>query len=966
MAWHDNFNQLPEAVCKQAQQAWQDVQQAGFAEQEVSEDILSDIPRVFACSSFVAQTCQRYPAVLSELVRSGDLLRAYAKGEMQQQLLQTDVADSAALSGYLRRYRRREMLRIAWRDISGRADLGETMQDLSALAEACIEFALQQLYQWQCAELGTPVNEQGEPIQLVVLGMGKLGAAELNFSSDIDLMFAFAEEGEVQDGRKPLANSEFFIRLGKKLIQALDEHTEDGFVFRVDMRLRPFGQTGPLAVSFAAMENYYQVHGRTWERYAMIKARVVAGDKTSGEQLLQTLRPFVYRRYLDYGAYQSLRELKAMISQEVQRKGMENNIKLGAGGIREVEFIAQVFQLIRGGRDTALQDRRLQVILPLLAEKNLLPQFVVDELLQAYVFLRNTEHRIQMFQDRQTHLLPEEAIGQARLACAMGFADWQAFLQVLDQHRDNVSGHFEQVFIAPQTEQQNESTAGQSDIPQLEALWYNKLDSNHAERLLTEKGFADPAAALRQLQTLHNSRQYAALSREAQTRLDRLIPLLLGALQQVDNVDETFERVLNLLSHITRRSVYLALLLENPMALSQLIKLCAASPWIARYLQQNPLLLDELMDPRSLYQPPDKTALQVEMQARVAQLDRADVEQAMDVLRHFKQTNVLRVAAADIVDALPLMQVSDHLSWIAEVVLQEALRQAWQHLTERHGVPPCAGAAVEQAGFVIIGYGKLGGLELGYGSDLDMVFLHGCGSSQLMTDAKEGQKALAVPVFYARLGQRIIHLLTTHTAAGVVYETDMRLRPDGASGLLVSHLKAYRDYQMNKAWLWEHQALVRARPVAGDAAIAAQFEQIRNEVLAQARDRQHLRQEVLAMRQKMREALCKEKNGQFDLKQGAGGIVDIEFMVQYGVLAWSGAYPALLAYTDNIRLLQCLADAGLMAAEDSTVLSEAYRTFRARLHKMALQEQPRLVAADEYSELTTAVRRIWQHWLENE
>ncbi|MCW9031477.1 MAG: bifunctional [glutamate--ammonia ligase]-adenylyl-L-tyrosine phosphorylase/[glutamate--ammonia-ligase] adenylyltransferase, partial [Gammaproteobacteria bacterium] len=742
----------------------------------------------------------------------------------------------------------------------------------------------------------------------------------------------------------------------------------------------PFGQTGPLVSSFSSFENYYLVHGRSWERYAMVKVRVVGGDYKEGEVLLTMLRPFVYRRYLDYGAYESLRELKAMIVQEVKRKGMKNNVKLGAGGIREVEFIAQVFQLIRGGRNTALQERRVLVVLDFLAKNNLLPEFVVKELKIAYTFLRNTEHRIQEYQDRQTHNLPEDEIGQARLALGMGFENWPSFLTELNQHRENVEAHFDQVFVAPQTEESEATVVSkqQTEIQRLEALWYNKLDEEESVELLSRYGFSDSSEALQKLQTLHSSRQYSSLSRQGQTRLDRLMPLLLGALQQVDNIDITFDRILLLLTNVARRSVYLALLLENPMVLSQLIKLCSASPWIARYLQQLPILLDELMDPRSLYKPPEKSELENDLRQRLSQIDLDDVEQGMDVLRHFKQSNVLRVAAADIVDALPLMKVSDHLSWIAETILDEALEQAWHHLVTRHGRPVCqldeqGEGQLCDKGFAIVGYGKLGGLELGYGSDLDMVFLHGSESNNLTTlvdenssDERNGKKSIAVPVFFARLGQRIIHLLTSHTSAGVLYEADMRLRPDGASGLLVTNLKSYRDYQLKKAWLWEHQALVRARVVAGDPVIAEKFAAIRREVLSQQRDRTVLRQEVIDMRNRMRKELSKDKEGQFDLKQGVGGIVDIEFMVQYGVLAWAHEKPDLLEYTDNIRLLAGLAAAGLMAKADVEVLSDAYRTFRARLHKMALQEQPGLVDAEEYSDLSASVQRIWQNWLENE
>ncbi|MFK5913608.1 MAG: bifunctional [glutamate--ammonia ligase]-adenylyl-L-tyrosine phosphorylase/[glutamate--ammonia-ligase] adenylyltransferase [Woeseiaceae bacterium] len=948
------------------------------------KDIQESLVKVWACSNFVMQTCNQFPDLFFELASSGDLTSSYLDNKYDQLIsVEIEKDDESFLFQHVRQFRRREMLRIVWRDISGAADFKETTHDLSLLAEACINFALSQLFQWQCASLGTPVNAEGEEQKLIVLGMGKLGAWELNVSSDIDLIFVFPEEGEVKGGPKALANSEFFSRLGKKLIQALDQQTADGFVFRVDMRLRPFGQTGPLVASFNAFENYYVVHGRSWERYAMVKARVVGGDYEQGEALLKLIKPFVYRRYLDYGAYESLRELKGMIKQEVLRKGMENNVKLGAGGIREVEFIAQVFQLIRGGRDIELQERRVLLILALLAKKNLLSHNVVDELTNAYIFLRNTEHRLQEYQDKQTHDLPIDDTAKTRLAFSMGFDNWLDFSTALTEHRHNVEAHFEEVFIASEVDgekKESTTTDEQAKLQRLEALWYNKLDKEDALTLLAEKGFQDCASIMKQLHTLHQSRQYVSLSRQGQTRLDRLMPLLLDALQQVDNIDTTFERLLALISNVARRSVYLALLLESPMVLSQLIKLCSASPWIARYLQQLPILLDELMDPRSLYHPPDLKELKIDIHQRVKRLEVDDVEQGMDALRYFKQSNLLRVAAADISNALPLLAVSNHLSWIAEAVLNETLNQAWRHLISRHGVPnqsvpnPEAQnldvqnqAELNNTGFAIIAYGKLGGYELGYGSDLDMVFLHDCENANAETSAQDNQqKSIASTVFYARLGQRIIHLLTTLTPAGVLYEADMRLRPDGASGLLVTNLKSYRDYQLKKAWLWEHQALVRARVVSGDPLIEEKFIKIRREVLSQPRNKQELRKEVISMRNRMRKELSKDKKGQFDLKQGAGGIVDIEFMVQYGVLAWANEKPELLDYTDNIHLLAAFSKAGLMEKMDADLLSEAYQTFRAKLHKMALQEKPGLVNAEEYKKLSTAVHQIWLQWLEQE
>ena len=967
----NSIKQLPEVIRTHVEQQWDSFLETGF-DPSVLPDVVSDsLAKVWACSDFVKQTCMRSPELLLELVNSGDLLNSSSEEYYSQSIAaEFNPGDEDALNSHLRLFRRREMLRVVWRDISGWADLVETTRDLSLMAEACLDLALSSHYKWLCQSLGTPCNQDGVAQQLVVLGMGKLGAWELNVSSDIDLIFTYPEDGEVKDGPKTLSNSEFFSRLGKKLIQAIDQQTAEGFVFRVDMRLRPFGEGGPLVASFNSMENYYLVHGRSWERYAMVKARVVAGDLKAGDELMLMLRPFVYRRYLDYGAFESLRELKGMIAESVKRKGMKNNVKLGTGGIREVEFIAQVFQLIRGGRDADLRERRVLPVLESLRAKKLLPDYVVNELVIAYTFLRNTEHRIQEYQDRQSHILPEDESGQARIALGMGFDNWTGFLKELDAQRERVQEHFEQVFVAPQTEESltDENTKAPSDIQILEALWYGKLEEEAAHSLLIKLGFTEADKALKQLFILHQSREYKSLSRQGQTRLDRLMPLLLGALHQVENVDITLERILALLTHIARRSVYLALLLENPLVLSQLVKLCAASPWLARYLQLHPILLDELMDPRHLYAPPDKSELEEEIKQRLSQLDIEDVEQGMDILRQFKQSNVLRVAAADIANALPLMKVSDHLSWIAEVVLAESLQQAWFHLVGRHGTPVCKLDEEGQAqscdmGFAIVGYGKLGGYELGYGSDLDMVFLHGSENSNLMT---EGDKPISVPVFFARLGQRIIHLLTSHTSAGILYEADMRLRPDGASGLLVSNLKSYRDYQLKKAWLWEHQALVRARVVAGDENIAEQFQIIRREILSLPRDQAVLRKEVIDMRNRMRKELNKEKKGQFDLKQGTGGIVDIEFMVQYGVLAWAHEKPDLLEYTDNIRILEALARSDLMSKADVKILNEAYRTFRAKLHKMALQEQPGLVDIEEYRELSTAVQRIWQDWLVNE
>ena len=922
-------------------------------ETALPEAVAASLPAVWAGSDFVMQTCLRQPHWLT-----ADLLTSPQADHRELAGLLEAAADEADLQQRLRHYRNRHMLRIIWRDLAGWADLAETLRELSDLAEACIDAALARLYAWQCAQSGTPRDAQGQLMGLVVLGMGKLGARELNLSSDIDLIFAYAGEGEISDGPRPLAHSQFFTRLGQALIRVLDTVTADGFVFRVDMRLRPFGDSGPLAVSFAAMEHYYQIHGRDWERYAMIKARVVAGDRAAGEQLMAALRPFVYRRYLDFGAYESLREMKAMIMREVRRKDMADNIKLGAGGIREVEFIAQVFQLIRGGRDRGLQTPELRAVFEHLRARDYLPVATVDALLRAYEFLRRSENRLQAWADQQVHSLPREPLARLRLAFSMGFDDWEAYRQVLDQHRQTVQEHFARVFDAPQA-QQDDGGQGDSRQAELAALWQTGLEQREqASALLARTGFADAGEVLRRLQALKSSARYASLPEVGRQRLDRLMPLLLGAAGQAREPDLALARLLDLLERIARRSVYMALLVEYPLALSQLVKLCSASPWIARYLAQQPLLLDELLDPRSLYAPPDKAALQAELRRRMADCPAGDLEQAMDSLRHFHHSNLLRVAAADLSGALALMKVSDHLSWIAEVVLEQALELAWQDLTARHGSPVAGG---EDKGFAIIAYGKLGGLELGYGSDLDLVFLYRGEDGGCMTG---GDAPLALPVFYTRLGQRLIHILTAHTPAGVLYEIDMRLRPDGASGMLVSPLASYAAYQRDKAWIWEHQALVRARFVAGDAAVGAAFDDIRREILCRPRDPIRLREEIRDMRRRMREELQKKVAGQFDLKQGEGGIVDIEFLVQFAVLDGARHCPELLDFTDNVRLLETLAACGRMTAAEADTLAAAYRQYRGRLHRLALQEQGRLVAEPEFAELREAVSRIWREWME--
>ncbi|MCU0833836.1 MAG: bifunctional [glutamate--ammonia ligase]-adenylyl-L-tyrosine phosphorylase/[glutamate--ammonia-ligase] adenylyltransferase [Chromatiaceae bacterium] len=929
------------------------LEDAGLAAPTI-EGYADALARAFEASDYLAQAAIRHPELLPRLAAAGRLTSPSPPGDLDRRLAAAlaDVPDEASLGTALRRFRRTEMVRIIWRDLGGLAPLVEVLEDLTALADACVAQALERLRIWAETELGTPRDAHGRPQRLVVLGMGKLGARELNLSSDIDLIFAFPASGAT-DGPRPIGNEQFFVRLARRLVQALDAQTAEGFVFRVDTRLRPFGDAGPLAMSFGAMEEYYQSQARPWERYAMIKARVVAGDAEAGADLMAMLRPFVYRRYLDFSAIEALREMKGMIARELQRKGMAHNIKLGPGGIREVEFIGQAFQLIRGGRDPDLQIRPILPVLRLLGQKGLMPRFAVDELSRAYEVLRRVENRIQAWKDQQTHLLPSDELGRLRLARAMGFADWERFLAVLDEHRRRVQGHFDLVFASPQADDERQAE------PPLAALWAGHTDAEQACAVLGDAGFAAPRAAYERLQHLREAAARKGLSTRGAERLGQLIPLLLQVVAASGHPDLALKRVLPLIESVSRRTAYLAMLLEHPLALSQLVRLSGMSPWIAEQLGRQPLLLDELLDPRRLFAPLRRADLEEELDSLLAPVEAEDLEQQMERLRQFAQGNRLRVAAADLTGVIPLMVVSDYLTEIAEVTVRRVLRIAFDHLVRRHGRPP--GVAADDLGFLVLGYGKLGGIELGYGSDLDLVFLHGGKSVSAMT---AGPHAISTEQIYARLGQRMLHMMTTRTNSGALYEIDMRLRPDGNKGLLVRSFDAFAAYQSKDAWTWEHQALVRARPIAGDAALAEHFAAVRREILCRERDPQTLRREVREMRARMRRELDKGRAGRFDLKQGRGGIADIEFMVQYAVLRWASAHPDLADWTDNIRLLETLSRHALLPGDAAAELTFAYKALRAAYHRSALQEEPTVVPDGELRVERERVAELWNQLME--
>jgi len=935
---------------------------------------LAELERVWEASDYVAQACIRHPGLLPGLVACGRLSRANAVDEVADRLREAleGVADEPALAAVLRRFRRMEMVRIIWRDLAGTAPLAETLEDLSALADACICGALDLLQTWARAELGTPLDAEGQPQGMLVLGMGKLGARELNLSSDIDLIFAYPCNGPVEGGPRPLTAEQFFVRLGQRLVQALDNQTVDGFVFRVDTRLRPFGSAGPLAMSFRAMEDYYQSQAREWERYAMIKARVVAGEPAAAAQISTLLRPFVYRRYLDYGAIESLRELKRLIAKELHRKGMHANIKLGPGGIREIEFIGQALQLVRGGRDRALQIRPILPVLERLGALDLLPAESVARLTQAYGFLRLVENRLQAWKDQQTHVLPNDANDRLRLARAMGFPDWPAMADVLDAHRAQVQMEFDQLFGAPQpgskaAEPDEDRPKAKAGSHPLAPVWLSSVPDPQPQArpasidLLGQAGFREPEAILGQLDDFRAVTERRRMSTRGTNRLAQIIPPLLDLVAKTEHQGRSLERVLRILGAALNRTAYLSMLVEGNELLARLVQLTAQSPWIAAQIARHPILLDELLDRRLTEAMPDKAALEGELDSLLEAVDPEDLEQQMDRLRQFARGNIVRVAAGDLDGRIPLMKVSDYLTWIAEVAVAGALSLTWDHLVARHGLP--SGVIRTNTGFLILGYGKLGGLELGYGSDLDLVFLHRSNSATAMT---AGPQAIADQQFYARLGQRLIHMISTQTAAGQLYEVDMRLRPDGAKGVLARSITSFADYQASEAWTWEHQALVRARPIAGDPLLAEQFAAVRKSILCRERDPETLRREVRDMRAKMRAALDKSGNGRFDLKQGAGGIADIEFMVQYAVLRWAAAYPALTRWSDNIRILETLAGLDLLPAGAAEDMTEAYKALRAAYHRSCLQDEPTRVADDRLVAERARIKALWQELMEGE
>jgi glutamate-ammonia-ligase adenylyltransferase len=924
------------------------------APDRLPDTIEAALPAVFAASRFVEEAAMREPGLLAGLASSGELGRSRTPGEIGALARGIPEGDESGFMDALRRLRRRELVRIAWRDLTGAAMLTETLAETSALADAAIAVALAFANRALAPRYGTPRSAAGEPQELLVIGMGKLGGRELNFSSDVDLVFLFPEGGET-DGARGVANEDYFTRLGQLLIRLLDARTPEGFVYRVDMRLRPLGEPGPLAMSFAAFEGYLQQHGRDWERYAWVKARAVTGGERYRSLYDDVVRPFVYRRYLDFGVYESLREMKAMIAREVERRDLQDNVKLGPGGIREIDFIVQSQQLIRGGAEPGLQTPSLLAALPRLAGVKLLDPSTVAGLAESYGFLRRVENRLQMANDAQEHALPGGAAGRERLAAAMGFDAWEPFIAALDSHRRRVTAQFDAVVLG---------RGGSVEPPPaglLEPLWMDEPVLDRVAQDVGRFGLADPQAAARVLLELRQSSYYRRLDAYGRRRLATLLPRILAAVGRVEAANgadgrPVLTRLLRIVEAIAGRTAYLALLNENAQALERLVQACRTGDYLARQVAAHPLLLDELLDARVFETLPDRAQFAAELAARLEHAGE-DEELRMDALRHFRRAAMFRVALQDLTGRLPLMQVSDRLTDVAELILEQALALAWRHTEAQYGEPRCEDAeGVRTPRVGIAGYGKLGGMELGYASDLDLVFLH---DSAGLDQQTVGPKVVDNEVFFLRLAQRLLHVLTVHTPAGRLYEVDVRLRPSGKGGLAFTRIDAFEDYQRREAWTFEHQALLHSRWVAGDAGLGAAYARVRRAVLAGAVKRERLREDILAMRERMRAEHGKPRDGQFDLKHDRGGIADIEFLAQYWVLRHVREHPPLAEFSDTIRQLESVGSAALVDHRVIDRLVDAYRACRSAAHHLSLEQRPAIVDADEFAAMRAGVAAVW-------
>ncbi|MBN6079415.1 bifunctional [glutamate--ammonia ligase]-adenylyl-L-tyrosine phosphorylase/[glutamate--ammonia-ligase] adenylyltransferase [Aggregatibacter actinomycetemcomitans] len=964
----DKLNSLAEVLIQSFPEQFDSALFAQIRQQK--DDPASHIGQIavaVAMSDFVVEVWQKQPHFLAKCWQNPPHFNDCNHYAERLNAVLRKVQTEEEFYRALRQFRAREMVKLSFCQSLNLATVEQIFIRLSQLAESLIIGARDWLYVRACEEMGTPTDAQGNAQQLYILGMGKLGGFELNFSSDIDLIFTYPTQGETVGAHRSMDNAKFFTRLGQRLINALDQYTADGFVYRTDMRLRPFGNSGALVLSFNAMEQYYQDQGRDWERYAMIKGRILGAQATdpNAAVLQNLLRPFVYRRYIDFSVIQALRDMKQKIEREVRRRNLTDNIKLGAGGIREVEFIVQVFQLIRGGREAALQQHELLDLLPELTKLHLISGEQETQLRHAYLFLRRAENVLQAIKDQQTQQLPDNELDRQRLifACAeftqwnaqresVGIRypihDWAGFLTVLHDHQRKVRSVFQSLIGDEQEENPSENE------------WEDFLETDFDEQellgILQQNSVpeAEQDAVLDRLLQFRNELPRYAIGVRGRAVLNRLMPNVLQQVLHTPHCHILLPRILTIIEKILTRTTYLELLAENPQALTQLIELCAQSKFIAEQVARHPILLDELLDQKSLRNPPHFTEYASELQQYLLRLPQDDEEQFIDGLRQFKHAALLRIAAADILGVLPVMKVSDHLTYLAEAIIGAVVNLAWQQIAVRFGVPEHL--AEGQKNFLVVGYGKLGGIELGYNSDLDLVFLYDPATN---SQTVGGKKVIDSNQFYLRLAQKIVSIFSMNTSAGILYDVDMRLRPSGDAGLLGCSFAAFENYQLNEAWTWEKQALVRSRAVFGEPKLREEFDAIRRNVLAAPRDPAKLKQDVCEMREKMYQHLAQQSENQFNIKTDPGGITDIEFIAQYLVLAHSPKQPILTRWSDNVRIFDIMAEHAVISEMDGERLKRCYVDLRNRTHHLNLLGLPSVVDASEFHAERTFVRETW-------
>ena len=911
----DRYAQLS-ALCRAAGIPLHD--DAGVAER---------IRRTLLASDFAFEVWRSQPQLLSP--QGLERLRTGSDATARIDSLRLDE-DEAARMAALRRFRHAEALRLVFRDVNGLDALPEVLSATSMLYEALLGSALEWSERMLASRYGYARDEQGVLQRLIVVGFGKLGGGELNFSSDIDLVLAYPRGGE-SDGARPLDNSEYFVRLVRQLVRLLNEPTTDGICARVDLRLRPFGNAGRLALPFAAMEQYYQREGRDWERYAWIKARTVAGDRNEGKALQEMLRPFVYRKYLDYTAFAGLREMKSLIDAEVARKDLADNLKLGPGGIREIEFIVQLVQLIRGGREPALRVRGLLPALTACEARGHIPTARAKVLREAYVFLRTLENRVQMLRDAQTHDLPDDALSRERLALSLDYPAWEALAEDLARHREIVANEFAEVLMPQQ--------GARINVPPADAaLWRKACDATLDGGTMEAAGFVPGIEAAEALLKLSQSSSVRAMSPKVREQLDRLIPSLLVAARDTSAPVPCLLRLDRLLQTVARRPAYLALLDEQPAARKRLAQLFADSAFLAERVIAQPLLLDDVLDPRIDQLPLKRADISADIAQVLTTLDEREAEAELERINEFKASIAFRLGLAFNDGRADAVSTARRLAALAESIVMAVTALAEREVAAQHGRLPGEGS-----GFAVLGYGSLGGEELGFASDLDLVFIFDGHRAPLMSD---GARPLDGARWYQRLTQRVMNWLTVLTRAGRLYEVDTRLRPDGSKGLLVGSLDAFVAYQNSRAWTWEHQALLRARPVAGDAALNAQLAEVRRRTLIAPRDHAAVLQEVSSMRQRWRAERDRSDAMHIDLKQGHGALLDIEFALQGLVLAHAASSPSLLEVTSNAALIDACAAAGLLNEQQTQCFVAAHAELLRRALQCTLDLRSRIAVRD--------------------